>query len=108
MSNFDSHKSYRPITVLTFRWNALLSGLNPFAFHLTNAILHGLVCCLFHAMGARLLPSAWSRWVSTLLFLAHPVHAEAVANIVGRAELLCGLFFLTAVLVAWPALAQPK
>src|SRR5690606_9410514 len=37
---------------------------------------------------------------ATLLFTAHPVHAEVVANGVGLAELLSALFLLAAVLVA--------
>lgn len=35
-----SHKSYRPITLLTFRLNHLLSGLDPFSYHLANVFLH--------------------------------------------------------------------
>ncbi|MDC3379189.1 hypothetical protein OAX78_02800, partial [Planctomycetota bacterium] len=34
-----------------------------------------------------------------VLFAVHPVHTEAVTSIVGRAELLCALFFLLAVLL---------
>ena len=35
--------------------------------------------------------------ISGLLFAAHPVHVEAVANIVGRAELMCAIAMLIAV-----------
>jgi hypothetical protein len=34
--------------------------------------------------------------VSALLFCFHPVHVEAVASLVGRADSLCGLLFLLA------------
>ena len=33
-------------------------------------------------------------WISGLLFALHPVHVEAVAGIVGRADILAGVFFL--------------
>ena len=37
----ESHKSYRPITVLTFRLNHMLSGLDVIGFHIVNVALHG-------------------------------------------------------------------
>ena len=38
-----SHKSYRPLTVLTFRLNYVLHGLRPVGFHLVNVVLHAAV-----------------------------------------------------------------
>ncbi|GFY47331.1 protein O-mannosyl-transferase Tmtc3 [Trichonephila inaurata madagascariensis] len=43
-----SHKSYRPLTVLTFRANYAVHGLRPFGYHLVNVLLHTLVCLLFY------------------------------------------------------------
>ncbi|OQV18971.1 putative Transmembrane and TPR repeat-containing protein [Hypsibius exemplaris] len=42
MSKENSHKSYRPFTVLTFRWNYALHGLDPFGYHVTNVVLHAI------------------------------------------------------------------
>src|SRR2546430_1738531 len=58
----------------------------------------------------------WADWtgalVAGLLFAVHPVHVEAVANVVGRAEVMAALFTLVAVYaalvhesVAWSAAA---
>lgn len=44
----DSHKSYRPITVLTFKFNFALSGLSEFGFHLTNLIIYSAVCVIVY------------------------------------------------------------
>ena len=33
-----------------------------------------------------------------LFFATHPIHTEAVANVVGRADILCGFFYLLALL----------
>ncbi|GFY46434.1 protein O-mannosyl-transferase Tmtc3 [Trichonephila inaurata madagascariensis] len=44
-----SHKSYRPLTVLTFRANYAVHGLRPFGYHLVNVLLHTLVCLLFYS-----------------------------------------------------------
>ncbi|GBL87730.1 Transmembrane and TPR repeat-containing protein CG4050 [Araneus ventricosus] len=43
-----SHKSYRPLTVLTFRANYAVHGLRPFGYHLVNVLLHAIVCLLFY------------------------------------------------------------
>ena len=51
----------------------------------------------FRAIG--ILPIAWL--VGAALFAAHPVHSEAVANVVGRAELYSALFVLGACLLFW-------
>lgn len=36
--------------------------------------------------------------ISGVLFSIHPIHTEAVAGIVGRADVLCGAFFLLTLL----------
>lgn len=43
----QSHKSYRPLTVLTFRLNYLLHQLEPWGYHATNVLLHAAVCLLY-------------------------------------------------------------
>lgn len=44
----SSHKSYRPLTILSYRLNVLYSKekLDAFQFHATNIILYGLLCLL--------------------------------------------------------------
>jgi len=42
-----SHKSYRPLTIITFRLTVWMFGLSPRAFHLTNLALHCLVVFIF-------------------------------------------------------------
>lgn len=100
----DSHKSYRPITVLTFRWNYLVGGLNPIGYHVINILLHSAVSVLFHHVCSRIFHGYLSSQTSSLsllcglFFALHPIHTEAVANVVGRADVLCGLFYLLAFL----------
>uniref|UniRef100_A0A665VFN4 dolichyl-phosphate-mannose--protein mannosyltransferase n=1 Tax=Echeneis naucrates TaxID=173247 RepID=A0A665VFN4_ECHNA len=107
LSSNSSHKSYRPLTVLTFRLNYLLAGgLHPVGFHVLNIVLHAVISALMIDVFAiligglaydekdRILNHApKTSLLAALLFAAHPVHTESVAGIVGRADLLCALFF---------------
>ena len=46
VSSEESHKSYRPLTVMTFRLNYYYGGLETFGYHFVNTILHGICTCL--------------------------------------------------------------
>ncbi|KAF4523710.1 hypothetical protein B566_EDAN011574 [Ephemera danica] len=99
LNHSGSHKSYRPFTVISFRLNYWLSGgLKPRGFRATNLLLHVAISVLSLKVfdlifGGRCHKAAF---LSSLLFAVHPVHCEAVAGIVGRADLLCTfLFFLS-------------
>ncbi|XP_061531867.1 protein O-mannosyl-transferase TMTC3 isoform X2 [Phycodurus eques] len=97
MAEERSHKSYRPLTVLTFRLNYLLSELSPASYHLLNVALHAVACLLFLRV-CRLFLDRTSGLVAALLFAVHPIHTEAVTGVVGRAELLSSIFLLAAFL----------
>lgn len=79
LSDPESHQSYRPLTVLTFRWNRQLHGMQPAGFHVVNILLHAVVCLLllgvFRCSGVNHTTSL----VATFLFAAHPIHTEAVS-----------------------------
>jgi tetratricopeptide (TPR) repeat protein len=92
-------KLYRPLTMLTYAVNRrFLGGQNPSPYHAVNVLLHAansaLVCALVLAL------FGWQRRLlalaAGLLFAAHPIQADAVAPIYGRAELLAALFYLLA------------
>ncbi|XP_077195098.1 protein O-mannosyl-transferase TMTC3 [Paroedura picta] len=97
MSEERSHKSYRPLTVLTFRLNYLFSELNAVSYHLLNVIFHTVVCIVFLKV-CKLFLDGRSSVVASLLFAVQPIHTEAVTGVVGRAELLSSIFFLAAFL----------
>ncbi|KAM7345947.1 transmembrane O-mannosyltransferase targeting cadherins 3 isoform 1-T2 [Cochliomyia hominivorax] len=106
MRKEHSHKSYRPLTVLTFRFNYWLHELQEYGYHAINVILHISVCLLWKRVSRILVLQCTQRerlavkcsFFSTLLFAVHPIHTEAVTGVVGRAELLSSLFFLGAFL----------
>ncbi|XP_076445747.1 protein O-mannosyl-transferase TMTC3-like [Babylonia areolata] len=97
MNKEKSHKSYRPLCVLTFRFNYMLSQLEPMSYHLVNVILHAVVCVLFMKVCGMFVKERTS-FLAALLFAVHPVHTEAVTGVVGRAESLSSIFFLAAFL----------
>ena len=97
LSHTGSHKSYRPLTTLTFRLNWTATGHSPWPFHATNVLLHSLATWLFVRLCSRWAGQRASG-LAGLLFAVHPVHTEAVAGVVGRADLLAGVLFLAALL----------
>ena len=46
MHLMDSHKSFRPLSVLSYRLNYLLHEFRPFGYHLTNVLLHAATTAL--------------------------------------------------------------
>jgi len=97
MQKEQSHKSYRPLTVFTFRLNYWFHELHPLGYHLTNVLLHAGVTVLYHNLALTLLSGPAAAFAA-LLFAVHPIHTEAVTGVVGRAELLASIFFLTCLL----------
>lgn len=95
---------FRPLTAVTFAIEWELWGPDPTPFHVTNFVLHALVTVLVFSLllaiagggRGRLAPSLAGAAVGAAVFAVHPVHTEAVANVVGRAELLATAFVLAA------------
>lgn len=94
MSRKESHKSYRPLTVLTYRYlNFCFSGLEPYGYHLVNVLLHCLASVLVLRISQCILGDSassptslvgglqldWSTYAA-LLFAVHSVHTEAVSS----------------------------
>ncbi|XP_048865523.1 protein O-mannosyl-transferase TMTC2-like isoform X2 [Brienomyrus brachyistius] len=98
LTHSGSHKSYRPLCTLSFRLNHVLGGLDPWGYHLVNVVLHSFVTGLFVSLSRLLLGGGRWTLVAGLLFALHPVHTEAVAGVVGRADVGAALFFLLSLL----------
>ena len=93
---------YRPLTLWTYLANEALAPGLAWPFHLVNLLLHALVSVLVAQLAWRLLGIRAAAVLAGLLFAVHPLHTEAVANVVGRAELLAALWSLLALLVFLP------
>jgi len=98
---------YRPLTVWTYALNEYWAPGEAVGFHAVNLALHALVTVLVFLLAQQLFASATIAAIAAMLFAVHPVHTEAVTNIVGRAELLAALFGLLALVSAgWAQTAR--
>ena len=73
-----SHKSYRPLTVITFRLNYLIHRLEPFGYHVVNVLLHLAVVQLYHRFSLKLVQNKRTALIASILFAIHPLKTEAV------------------------------
>lgn len=87
---------YRPLSVVMFAIEWEISPNNPILSHLVNVLLYVLTGFLLFKMLCKLLKEydVVYAFIITLLFVAHPVHTEVVANIKSRDELLSFLFVI--------------
>jgi hypothetical protein len=91
---------YRPVPVASYAIDSWLAGrAATWWFHAVNVTWHAgvsvAVACL-----ARRWSGTRAGLAAGLLFAVHPVHVEAVANVVGRAELMAALGAVLAVYAA--------
>ncbi|MHC4990543.1 MAG: hypothetical protein ACYTGC_06140, partial [Planctomycetota bacterium] len=84
---------YRPTVILSYAWERKLTGRAlPLVSQVVNVLLHILTTLVLLALVRRLGAGRLTARVTALLFAVHPVHVEAVASIVGRAEILAAMF----------------
>lgn len=87
---------YYPLVLTTWWFLRRLVGLNPFAYHALNILLHVANALLLAASLRRWrIPGGW---VAAALFALHPVQVETVAWATELKNLQSGLFFLLAIL----------
>lgn len=84
---------YRPLHVLTYSWLARASGLHPFALHLASVAVHALAGVLAFLLLGEMIEIG-AAWFAAALFLAHPLHVEAVAWMASFSEILTATLML--------------
>ncbi len=91
---------YRPLSHITFAIENAVHGNNPFHMHLFNVFLYALTgVFVFAFLSALFRKMPFFVLIATLLFLAHPIHTEVVANIKSRDEILSFLNSVIALLL---------
>ncbi|MGI8893890.1 MAG: glycosyltransferase family 39 protein, partial [Bacteroidia bacterium] len=87
---------YRPLSVVMFALEWEMAPNKPWLGHLMNVLLYSLTGFLIFYALAGLLNNYKNHlaiaFASAMLFAAHPIHTEVVANIKSRDEILALLF----------------
>ncbi len=95
----------RFVASYTLAWNYAWHQSDVLGYHLVNAGIHLLTALALWALAAALIRSpalatseqpwlAWVPFLAAALFLAHPLHTQAVTYIVQRYASLAALFYL--------------
>jgi len=90
---------WRPLVILSFAVDWQLSHGSPVWLHAVNVLMHAAATGLVVAVIAPYVSVAGAL-AGGVLFAIHPLHVEAVANLVGRAELLVAALLMLALLTA--------
>ena len=110
--------NWHPLTWLSLAIDYAFWGIDPFGYHLTNIIMHGLNTLLVFFLtiiltvrakeGNGISSSKMERSILTqtlivagvtgLLFGLHPLHVESVAWVAERKDLLCAFFVLSSII----------
>ncbi len=90
----------RPVALASLMVDAALWGFNPAGYHLQNLLLHGAVVALLFRLLLGFSGSRGAALVGSLLFAAHPLLVEAVAEPSFREDLLVAFFTLLALWLA--------
>ncbi|MCQ2270227.1 MAG: glycosyltransferase family 39 protein [Bacteroidales bacterium] len=95
-SGFYTDNLYRPLSQLMFATEWQFFPDSPGLYHAISVFFYALSCVLLFAFLKRLLKK-YNRWIPffiALLFAAHPIHTEVVANIKSRDEIMCFFFII--------------
>ncbi|MCB9508141.1 MAG: hypothetical protein H6698_02935 [Myxococcales bacterium] len=102
----DGACRYRPLRYLSLAVDHVVWGRDPYGYHATNLALHACCSALVAVACARVVrrlsprPTPWAVLCGAAAWAVHPVHADAVAYVSGRRDLLAALFYLAAFVLA--------
>src|SRR6185503_2884659 len=99
MGGASSTGSYRPAVSLTYAAQVRLLGEGPASFHLADMLLHAGIAVMIALLISTLIPG--TRWAipCAMLYAVHPALSEAVASVVGRADLMAAACLVGALLL---------
>jgi len=96
---FSGELSYRPVVTLSYFFDYTFWGLNPFGYHLVNALLHSLNAVLCFFLFKHFIQHRTASFIGALIFSCHPVLSETVNAIGFREDILATAFLLTGFLL---------
>jgi hypothetical protein len=72
----DSHRSYRPLLIITFKLLRFYFGLDARSIRIASILSHAMSSILVYFLGLQVLSNWHVSFASSLLFALHPVHVE--------------------------------
>lgn len=85
---------WRPVTRLSILVQKAFHQDQPALFYGFNLLLNALAALLLFELVRRLRMGLWPAGIAATLFAVHPLHAEAIHQVVGRAELWAAVWML--------------
>lgn len=85
---------YRPLQIVTYAMDYSFWKLNVRGYHLTNILLHICAALLIYWFINILFGDAFLSCLTSIFFISHPMHTEAVSYISGRSDSLSALFMV--------------
>jgi len=83
---------YRPVTETVWSILWTIGGGSPIPFHLLNVCLTAAVTLLLHQLLLLVSKRPLVAFSAAAIFAVLPIHADAIASVVGSAELLAAVF----------------
>jgi protein O-mannosyl-transferase len=105
---------YRPLSIATFAVEKEFFGSNSGISHLINMLLYAFSGLLLYRVLYFMFPGEKNKWffsvpfIASIIFIAHPLHVEVVANIKGRDEILALIGELATIYFSFKWLSQKK
>ena len=90
---------FRPLVVLSFALDRACYGAHPAGYHFTNLAMHIASTLLVWAIARHTLGPGLRAWSAAALFAIHPCHAQAIAWISGRTDVLASTLYAGAFLL---------
>src|SRR3989338_889730 len=84
---------YRPLRSIYYTLIYSLAGKNEFLYHFSSLFLHTAISILVFFIIFEIIGKRNIALLAALIFAAHPIHTERVANITGSFDML-GIFFM--------------
>src|SRR5215469_16687357 len=86
-------RNWHPLTTISHMVDCQLYGLKAGGHHATNMLLHTFAVLLLFRVLQQMTGSIWKSSVVAALFAVHPLHAESVAWVSERKDVLSAVFF---------------
>lgn len=99
---------YRPLALSLFALQWEIAPDSPSFAHLFNILLYGVLIALLFIYLNHLFKNKIIAFTASLLFAAHPIHTEVVANIKSIDDIMAFIFFILSMLIFFKHIEKPN